>query len=101
MVALAFVGCKCELPADDAPYSPSGWRPSGPSLPLPGEYGAPPAPTAAATAVQLSQENVQFTGQTVEIPSGAAPSSAYLPPASSSARFTAKFQRLQTAPVKR
>lgn len=96
LVISALVACHCESPA---PYSPSGWRPSGPSLSLPSEYGPPPGVLPSASFVQLSQENVQFAGQTVEVPSGPASSSAYLPP-SSPARFTAKFQRIQTAPVK-
>lgn len=87
LVTLALVSCEAETPSE-GPYSPSGWRPSGPSLPLPGEYGAPPL-----AGLQVSQENVQFAGQTVEVP--AAPASLYLPPRS--------FQsaRLQAAPVSR
>lgn len=60
------------------PYPASGWRPKGSNLPIPGEYGAPPAPVT----VQVSKENVQFAGQVVEIPTTAAePNNAYLPPA--------------------
>lgn len=47
-----------------------------PSGPLPGEYGAPPAPAS----VQVSQENLRFAGQIVEVTTGTEPKNAYLPP---------------------
>lgn len=68
----------CDVSLNRAPYSPSGYRPSPASLALPGEYGAPPVPAS----VQVSQENVQFAGQTVEVNSPR-PSNAYLPPSPS------------------
>lgn len=72
---------------NNPPYQPSGWRPSGPLLP--GEYGAPPAPSL----VQVSQENVRFAGQVVEIPAAAEPKNAYLPPSSSQTSSTAAQQQ--------
>lgn len=51
-------------------YTPSGWRPSNAELALPGEYGAPPIPTTIpSSTVQVTRENVEFGGQTVEITS--------------------------------
>lgn len=55
------------------PYKPPGWHPS---RLLPGEYGAPPVPAS----VQVSQENLRFVGQVVEVTTAAVPKNAYLPP---------------------
>lgn len=71
--------CVCDVSLKvQAPYAASGYRPSPASLALPGEYGAPPVPAS----VQVTEENVQFAGQTVEVNnSDRRPSNAYLPPA--------------------
>lgn len=53
--------CLCE-----APYAASGYKPSPAESALPGEYGAPPLPAS----VQVSHENVEFAGQTVEVNTG-------------------------------
>lgn len=76
---------------NNPPYKPSGWRPSGP---LPGEYGAPPAPAS----VQVSQENLRFAGQVVEVTTAAEPNNAYLPPASFAAAHQ-QFGQLNAAQV--
>lgn len=54
------------------PCKPSGWRPSEP---LPEEYGAPPVPAS----VQVSQENLRFAGQSVDVTTVAEPKNTYLP----------------------
>lgn len=74
------------------PYHPSGWRPSGP---VPGEYGAPPAPAS----LQVSQENLRFIGQLVEVTAGAEPKNAYLPPAASPTAAYHQFGQLNAAQV--
>jgi len=80
----------CDVSSGPYPYSPS---PA--SAALPGEYGAPPLPNsqygapASPSSVQLSQENIQFGGQIVEVNKGR-PNNVYLPPSSSS-----QFQQLK------
>lgn len=80
--------CVCDVSLN-APYAASGYRPSPASLALPGEYGAPPLP---ATSVQVSEETVQFAGQTVEVNSQR-PHNAYLPPAN-------QFEQLKSPRVR-
>lgn len=60
-------------------YQASGWKPSGPALKLPSEYGPPPQ-----TEVEVSKENIQFAGQVVSV--APAPNNAYLPPTTESQR---------------
>lgn len=81
--------CVCDVSSIvQAPYAPSGYRPSPARLALPGEYGAPPVPTPS---VQVDPQNVQFAGQTVEVSDGAQqPSNAYLPPANQFAQLKSK-----------
>lgn len=78
-VLIAICGADISL-KKEPPYKPSGWRPSGP---LPGEYGAPPIPAS----VQVSQENLRFAGQSVEVTTAMKPKIAYLPPPASQQRF--------------
>lgn len=82
------LGLICSCSCDVSAISSSGWHPSPASLALPGEYGAPPLPTA--TSVQVSEENIQFAGQTVEVnqPAAQRPSNTYL--AATSARIQSK-----------
>lgn len=78
-VLIAFCAADISL-KKDPPYKPSGWRPSGL---LPGEYGAPPIPAS----VQVSQENLRFAGQLVEVTTDLKPKNAYLPPPVPQQRF--------------
>lgn len=61
-----------------APYAPTGWKPSGPQLGLPSEYGPPAEP-----AIQLTQEQIRFAGQ-----QSREASNEYLPPAPADAQVT-------------
>lgn len=62
------------------------------STALPGEYGAPPLPNsqygapASPSSVEISQENIQFGGQVVEVNNGR-PSNVYFSPSSSFNQF--------------
>lgn len=84
----------CDVSSGPYPYPAS---PAG--TPLAGEYGAPPLPNsqygvpATPSAVQVSQENIQFGGQTVEVNNGR-PSNVYQSPSSSSSSFS-QFQQLK------
>lgn len=77
------------LSACDVSSGPYPYPASPASAALPGEYGAPPLPNsqygapASPSSVQLSQENIQFGGQFVEVNNGR-PNNVYLPPSSSS-----------------
>lgn len=73
MLRLSIISCLICVSVHDAiaqGYTPSGWRPSNAKLALPGEYGAPPVPTATpCSTVEVTRENVEFGGQSVEIAS--------------------------------
>lgn len=77
----------CDVSSGPYPY------PASPaSTPLPGEYGAPPLPNsqygvpASPSAVQVSQENIHFGGQIVEVNNGR-PSNVHHSPSLSSSQF--------------
>lgn len=69
------------------PYKLSGWHPSEP---LYGEYGAPPVPAS----VQVSQENLRFAGQSVDVTTVVEPKNTYLP-----ASVQQQFYQLNAAQV--
>lgn len=83
----------------DVSSGPYSYSPLSANTALPGEYGAPPLPNSqygappSPSSVQVSQENIQFGGQIVEVNNGR-PSNVYLPPSSSS-----QFQQLKK-PIK-
>lgn len=53
------------------------------------EYGAP----SASASLQVTQENLRFEGQVVEVTTAVAPTNAYLPPYASSAAAYQQFRQ--------